>query len=105
MATPDPRHAYVRAYLSALDDLDRVIASLTGAHASARESLKPYDDVLRDVPGAPGRRAPAALRSTARCGARATPRSSRASRTCTRSSGASRFRAKTTRTSPRWPRS
>ncbi len=64
MATPDPRHAYVRAYLSALDDLDRVIASLTGAHASARESLKPYDDVLRDVPGAPSF-APAALRSTA----------------------------------------
>lgn len=64
MATPDPRHAYVRAYLSAVDDLDRVIAALASAHANARESLKPYDDVLRDVPGAPSF-APAALRSTA----------------------------------------
>ncbi|MFO0652573.1 MAG: hypothetical protein U0326_40535 [Polyangiales bacterium] len=64
----------------------------------ARESLKPYDDVLRDVPGAPSF-APAALRSTAACGAPSTSFSSRASPTCTRSSVASAFRAKTTRTS------
>ena len=63
MATLDPRHAYVRAYLSALEDLDRVIAALSTAHSSARESLRAYDDVLRDVPGAPSF-APAALRST-----------------------------------------
>ncbi len=63
MATPDPRHAYVRAYLSVVDDLDRVIQSLSGAHAMARESVRAYDDVLRDVPGT-AQPAPAAVLST-----------------------------------------
>ena len=63
MATADPRHAYVRFYLSALDDLERVIAALAGTHAAARDAVRDYDDVLRDVPDA-GSLAPAAVLST-----------------------------------------
>ncbi len=63
MATADPRHAYVRFYLAAVDDLDRVIAALAGTHAAARDAVRDYEDVLRDVPGA-GSLAPAAVLST-----------------------------------------
>jgi hypothetical protein len=63
MATVDPRDAYVRFYLSAVDDLDRVIAALAGTHAAARDAVRAYEDVLRDVPGA-GALAPAAVLST-----------------------------------------
>jgi hypothetical protein len=63
MATADPRHAYVRFYLAAVDDLDRVIAALAGTHGAARDAVRAYEDVLRDVPGA-GSLAPAAVLST-----------------------------------------
>ena len=63
MATPDPRHKYVRFYLATLGDLDGVIQSLAAAHAATRDTLRPYESVVREVPGAPTA-APAAMLST-----------------------------------------
>jgi len=64
MTTPDPAHVPVRLYLAALEDLDHAVAGLAAAHADARESVRAFEDVLREVPGAPAP-APAALLSTA----------------------------------------
>jgi hypothetical protein len=53
MSTPDTFHTPVRLYLAALDDLERVIASLANAHTVRTETLRPVEGVLKEVPGAP----------------------------------------------------
>lgn len=65
MTTPDPAHGAVRAYLAAVDRLERAAAGLAAAHVDARESLRPYDDFLRALPEGPAPTPPAQLSTAA----------------------------------------
>ncbi|MBI5516167.1 MAG: hypothetical protein HY909_20450 [Deltaproteobacteria bacterium] len=65
MATPDPRHAYVRFYLQTLHEIDGAARAVASTEASLRAQLQPFADALRECGGSALLAAPEGLPSTA----------------------------------------